>query len=507
MDQSLANNFCTFRLSTPIFVSDSDPDHSFVPMDSKETPAAMANPSSPSTIDAPGNPNARINKNGPQDQFQITRHLLYERDFGGDAYVSAHLQRLQNGCFTDKNMHEPDMLHVTFAAITFTFHPSLSDVHRFRSAVITITANSSPDGNPIKFLKFAPHLAFGRISSASLKWYFQLAATVGVTRGLSEASLKPSLGYEKDMVVGSMVKIQGSTRSTTPYEPFISISSSSQSPSKARKKLPDTRLVWSLEENPQQESGLPREFTFVFLMERLHSDQKETIKRSFAGNVDGSCLSAPPAVIKKKQLSTSTKPVTEAEHKSNTRPTMCQKAAAPVPVLAANIVVQEEQEVLFDGHGKPYLPPTSVQYTAVIESSGEQSFDGIKETIARVPHVRLRSSEEETPIYFKKADPKTKELDGDYDDVFTPIHFNIAIQPRINGSLESKIFGYDSQRSIVSGEVGQVFPTSLAGEGASAEEHHHCLINGLYNFAKLPGSFEDLVGLPGNSFSTVEPSL
>lgn len=208
MDQNPINNFRTLRLETPTFGSSSPSDSRPLSMDSKETPVAMASVSSAAAIEVPpANPNARINNNGPQDQFQITRHLLYERDFGGDAYVSAHLQRLQNGCFTDKNVHEADMLHVTFAAVTFTFHPSLSDTHRFKSAMITITASSSPDGCPIKFLKFAPHLAFGRISSASLKWYFQLAATVGVTKGISEASLKPTLGYEKDMVVGSMVKM------------------------------------------------------------------------------------------------------------------------------------------------------------------------------------------------------------------------------------------------------------------------------------------------------------
>lgn len=283
----------------------------------------------------------------------------------------------------------------------------------------------------------------------------------------------------------------------------MSISCSSQSPSKARKKLPDTRLVWSLEENSQQESGLPREFTFVFLMERLHSSDKVTMKRAFAGNADGSSLSAPSSAVKKKHIWTSIKSATGGEHKSNNRPTKSRKEYVSESVVATSVVVEEEQEGVIDNRNVSDLPLTPTPYTAVMESSGERSFDGIKETIARAPRVRLRSSEEETPVYHKKVNPESKALDSDYDDVFTPIRFNIDIQPRINGSLESKIFDYDGQQSIVSGEVGQVFPTTSAGEGPSADEHHDCFINGLYNFAKLPGSFEDLVGLPGNSFSTV----
>lgn len=143
----------------------------------------------------------------------------------------------QHGCFTDKNIHKEDTPHVTFAgkfcpsnasfrrvsrawlstlgkleerllihskAITFTFHPSNSSQHRFTSAIITISAKSQT-GMPIRFLKFAPHLAFGRISSATLKWNFKLGATVGLSQGPAQATLDPSVGYEKNTVVGTMM--------------------------------------------------------------------------------------------------------------------------------------------------------------------------------------------------------------------------------------------------------------------------------------------------------------
>jgi hypothetical protein len=45
-----------------------------------------------------------------------------------------------------------------------------------------------------------------------------------------------------------MLKIQGSSRTAG--------------------KVPSSKMVWSLEENEQQHTGLPREFTFVFLIEQ-----------------------------------------------------------------------------------------------------------------------------------------------------------------------------------------------------------------------------------------------
>lgn len=120
----------------------------------------------------------------PLHKYQLTHNLLYERHFFGDSFISAHLQRLQNGVFISPNIHSgsapADLTEhfsktfVTFAAIAFTLHPSLSEDHRFKSAVIEIRATNS-DGVPLKVLRFAPHLAYGRISSASLKWNFQVS--------------------------------------------------------------------------------------------------------------------------------------------------------------------------------------------------------------------------------------------------------------------------------------------------------------------------------------------
>jgi hypothetical protein len=191
------------------------------------------------------------NVDDPDHKYQVNGQLLYEREFHGHAYASAHLQRLQHGVFDDDMVHDKNTLHVTFVAVTFTFHPSLSISHRFESAIIEITART--ENEPLRFVKFAPHLAYGRISSENLKWTFQLGATAGITKGPANLSVSGTKGYEKDKVLGTMMKIQGSTRS-------LNVSD--------RERRPDTKLVWSMEENDQQMTGLPREFTFVFLLAR-----------------------------------------------------------------------------------------------------------------------------------------------------------------------------------------------------------------------------------------------
>ena len=50
--------------------------------------------------------------------------------------------------------------------------------------------------------------------------------------------------------------------------------------------------------------------------------------------------------------------------------------------------------------------------------------------------------------------------------------------------------------STVADQVGQKFP---AGDKREGEE----FVNGLYNFAKLPGSLKDMVQLPGNAVTLV----
>jgi hypothetical protein len=168
-------------------------------------------------LDPPTNPipptriNHHTNKNGPDEKYQVNEDLLYENEFPGETYISAHLQRLQHGIYTDANLHTNHTRHVTFVALTFTMHASQSTSHRFESAIITVKA-SSEGVERLRFLKFAPHLAYGRMSSESLKWDFQLGAVLGVTQGPATAKVNPSVGYEQNKVVGTMMKMYVTVR-------------------------------------------------------------------------------------------------------------------------------------------------------------------------------------------------------------------------------------------------------------------------------------------------------
>jgi hypothetical protein len=46
------------------------------------------------------------------------------------------------------------------------------------------------------------------------------------------------------------------------------LSSQGSTRSEQRPTMPDTRLIWPLEENTKQKGGIPHEFTFVFLIHR-----------------------------------------------------------------------------------------------------------------------------------------------------------------------------------------------------------------------------------------------
>jgi hypothetical protein len=260
---------------------------------SKDPTGSMASAISPQTATSPAQATQhyslfkvaqRENVDGPDHKYQVNDQILYEREFRGHAYASAHLQRLQHGVFDDDMVHDKDTLHVTFIAVTFTFHPSLSISHRFKSTIIEITART--ENEPLRFVKFAPHLAYGRISSENLKWTFQLGATAGITKGPANLSVSGTHGYEKDKVLGTMMKIQGSTRSLDVGD---------------RKRRPDTRLVWSMEENDQQMTGLPREFTFVFLLARparSHASRKSAaIEHQKNGHVATSHTAVDPEAI------------------------------------------------------------------------------------------------------------------------------------------------------------------------------------------------------------------
>ncbi|KAJ5054740.1 uncharacterized protein L3040_001005 [Drepanopeziza brunnea f. sp. 'multigermtubi'] len=459
----------------------------------------------------------------PLHKYQLTHNLLYERHFFGESYISAHLTRLQNGVFVSPNIHADanwdqqderlSKTFVTFVAIAFTFHPSLSEEHRFNSAVIEITAKNGA-GEPLRVLRFAPHMVYGRISSASLRWNFQ---------GPAKATVDPKIGYEKDLVVGSFMRIQGSTRSTSI---LISLSpdagmcfetdrwDSTQKcapPSlQSSPRIPDTALVWSLEENSQQEGGVPREFTFVFLLERPLPRSSKS--KSRLGSLSQSERDAETIPRLKSQTAM----------KEGERSLQC---CTPRPALAGYERVAGIDEQI----SRPPAPPRSPPPTKKLV---KRSVDMAHALAAKAQciHTRVKELEDELAHLYNKVEAQVEANMGGAEPlrvtgellnarklsaastvapgrVFTPIRFQISIKPRIANAPDksTNLVASEFDESIVEGQVGQRF--GAFEEEEEEEGGESVLVGGLYNFAAMGGHFEDLVELPGSSVGTMEPSL
>ena len=251
----------------------------------------LQTPSTPRSAPKPRDPNA------PDYRYQVNQKCIYERRLPGGSYITAHVQRLQSGFYDSPVIHEDCIDNVRFLAINFVFHPSRS-TFRFTSAEISIALRHTGENtkNPFqivtglaprssshdhgtqtetvnhalirskdclhfagfkpsrpKFLCHAPHLLYGAISPENLNWNFNLAGSLGVSQGPASASLKPSYGVGSSYKVYDMMKIQGSVRRLRSWAGHDY-------------DIEDGELVWTLEENRLQKSGLPREFTFVMLL-------------------------------------------------------------------------------------------------------------------------------------------------------------------------------------------------------------------------------------------------
>jgi hypothetical protein len=245
-------------------------------------------PSTPRSVPKPRDPNA------PDYRYQVNQKCIYERRLPGGSYITAHVQRLQSGFYDSPVIHEDCIDNVRFVAINFVFHPSRS-TFRFTNAQISIALHHTdeksngplaiiipprstshdhgtqtetvtqalirsqclhgPAYKPSKprFLRHAPHLLYGSISPETLNWNFNLAGSLGVSQGPANASLKPSYGVKSSYKVYDMMKIQGSVRTLRSWAGHDY-------------DIEDGELIWTLEENKLQKSGLPREFTFVMLL-------------------------------------------------------------------------------------------------------------------------------------------------------------------------------------------------------------------------------------------------
>ncbi|KAJ5622869.1 hypothetical protein N7490_011474 [Penicillium lividum] len=238
-----------------------------------------AGPISQPTVSDPTNPGTdKAHKkardpNMSDPRLFVNRPCVYERRLPGDAYITAHVQRLQHGFYSSPSVSDVDAEHVDFLAIGFVFHSPHTLSHRFKSATIRAAIRGSeeratsatyplgyPPGNP-RFLMHAPHLIFGTVSPETMQWTFSLAGSLGISETPVSASLIPSRSVSKQFRRYEMMRIQGSARTLK----------SARGP---QFDVEAGEIVWSLEENNLQRSGLPREFTFVMLIQKPTADSR-----------------------------------------------------------------------------------------------------------------------------------------------------------------------------------------------------------------------------------------
>ncbi|KAF2107606.1 hypothetical protein BDV96DRAFT_606442 [Lophiotrema nucula] len=213
--------------------------------------------------------------NAPIRRFQLHQRCLYERTLPGQAFVSAHVNRLQHGYYSSKALHEGILENVYFVSVHFVFHPQDHRSHRFKSSTIKVSIHGDdesagelgkewytrpPPATP-RILGHAPELLYGAVSPETLQWNFSLSSSLGVSHTPVAATVNPSGGVRGNYKIYDMMSIQGSVRSIrSPYGPEYDIE--------------DAQAVWTLEENKLQRSGLPREFDFVLLVHRPEEVKK-----------------------------------------------------------------------------------------------------------------------------------------------------------------------------------------------------------------------------------------
>lgn len=212
-----------------------------------------------------------MNKSNPR--LLVNRESIYERQLPGDAYITVYVQRLQHGYYSSSAVSDPEAENVDFLALGFVFHSPHTLSHRFKSATIRASvqghAQLATDTNPPqnyrpknpRILMHAPHLIYGTVSPETMEWTFSLAGSIGVSEAPVSANVIPSGSINSRYRRYEMMRIQGSARTL-------------KSPRGRQFDIEAGEVVWSLEENNLQRSGLPREFTFVMLIEKPSSNSR-----------------------------------------------------------------------------------------------------------------------------------------------------------------------------------------------------------------------------------------
>lgn len=230
-------------------------------------------------------------------RFLINRALIYERRLPGDAYITAHVQRLQHGYYSTDVVADADAECVDFLAIAFTFHSPHTITHRIKSATIKASIRGNhglssskyypygyPPGNP-RFLMHAPHLLYGTVSPETMEWTFSLAGSLGISEMPLSANVIPSGSVNSRYKRYEMMRVQGSARTL-------------KSELGSEFDVESGMIVWSMEENNVQRSGLPREFTFVMLVQKPSPQSRISLSIEVDPVIDAMLGSYPSLMLK-----------------------------------------------------------------------------------------------------------------------------------------------------------------------------------------------------------------
>ncbi|KAJ5173821.1 uncharacterized protein N7500_001752 [Penicillium coprophilum] len=246
---------------------------------------------------APAKDKEQPDPNMANPRLLINRALIYERRLPGDAYITAHVQRLQHGYYSTNVVSDENAEHVDFLALAFTFHSPHTITHRIKSATISVSIHGNrnisssrlypygnPPGNP-HFLMHAPHLIYGTVSPETMEWTFSLAGSLGISDLPVSASVIPSGSVNGRYKRYEMMRIQGSARTL-------------KNPSGPEFDVEAGKIVWSMEENNVQRSGLPREFTFVMLIQKPAANSKISLSVDVDPVIDAMIGSYPSLMLK-----------------------------------------------------------------------------------------------------------------------------------------------------------------------------------------------------------------
>jgi hypothetical protein len=256
-------------------------------------------PAQPPSSDSTHKHKKSHDPNMDNPRLLVNRACVYERQLPGDAYITAHVSRLQHGFWDSAAVSDTHAEHVDFLALSFVFHSAHTLTHRFKSATVRAFVQPSSEkskATPINgrssvnphFLMHAPHLIYGAVSPETMEWTFSLAGSLGVSEAPVSASIIPAASFNGQYRRYEMMRIQGSSRTL-------------KSPKGPEYDVEAGEILWSLEENSLQRSGLPREFTFVMLIQKPAANSKlklsleiDPVIKAFWGSYPGWMLRLSP---------------------------------------------------------------------------------------------------------------------------------------------------------------------------------------------------------------------